>query len=95
MEVLSTGRGELLQAPDIEGLRKHNRENKSMALEDKLMDEGQATRKFIKDGDYIGFELYGTCRAPMSIVRELVRQGRKDLRLVGQGLQDVDFLAHL
>ena len=92
MEVLASGRGELLQAPDIEGLRKHNRDNKSMALEEKLMDESEATRRFVKDGDYIGFELYGTCRAPMSIVRELVRQGRSDLRLVGQGLQDVDFL---
>jgi len=28
----------------------------------------------------------------MSLVRELVRQGRRHLRLVGQGLQDVDFL---
>ena len=34
MEVLETGRGELLQAPDIEGLRRWNREHKSMALED-------------------------------------------------------------
>lgn len=92
MEVLEIGRGELLQAPDIDGLRRWNRERKSMALEDKLMSEGDAVERCIADGDYIGFELYGTCRAPMSIVREIVRQGRSHLRLVGQGLQDVDFL---
>ncbi len=92
MEVLESGLGELLQAPDIEGLRRWNREHKSMALEDKLVDEKTAVERCINDGDYIGFELYGTCRAPMSIVREIVRQGREHLRLVGQGLQDVDFL---
>lgn len=92
MEVLESGLGELLQAPDIDGLRRWNRDHKSMALEDKLCDEHQAVKRCIADGDYIGFELYGTCRAPMSIVREIVRQGRENLRLVGQGLQDVDFL---
>ena len=33
----------------------------------------------IKPGDYIGFELYGTCRAPLSVVREIVRQGPRPL----------------
>ncbi|MCP4546957.1 MAG: CoA transferase subunit A [bacterium] len=92
MEILESGLYDLIQPPDIDGLRKWNRENKSMALESKLMSEKEAMERFVSDGDYVGFELYGTCRAPLSLVRELVRQGRKNLRLAGQGLQDVDFL---
>ena len=92
MEVLEKGRGELLQVPDLAAFREWNRSEKSMALEDKLMTEKEAVSRFIKPGDYIGFELYGTCRAPLSVVREIVRQGPDKLRLVGQGLQDVDFL---
>ncbi len=92
MELLESGRGRLLQEPDLDGLRRWNRERKSMALVDKLVDEHEAVRRCVADGDYIGFELYGTCRAPLSIVREIVRQGRRHLRLVGQGLQDVDWL---
>jgi acyl CoA:acetate/3-ketoacid CoA transferase alpha subunit len=92
LEVLETGRGELLQPPDLAAFRAWNRDNKSMALEDKLMTEKEAVSRFVAGGDYIGFELYGTCRAPLNVVREIVRQGPKDLRLVGQGLQDVDFL---
>lgn len=92
LEVLDRGRGELLQPPDLAAFRAWNRDQKSMALEDKLMTEKEAVSRFIGDGDYIGFELYGTCRAPLSVVREIVRQGPKKLRLVGQGLQDVDFL---
>ncbi len=92
MEVLESGRGRLLQEPDLDGLRRWNRERKSMALVDKLVDEHEAVHRCVADGDYIGFELYGTCRAPLSIVREIVRQGRRHLRLVGQGLQDVDWL---
>jgi glutaconate CoA-transferase subunit A len=68
------------------------RENKSPALRDKVMDEREAVKRFVKDGDYIGVELYGTVRCPMSVIREIVRQGKKNLRLAGQGLLEIDFL---
>ena len=87
-----SGLGELIQPPDVEGFRRWLRENKSMALEDKLMTEREAVERFVHDGDYLGFELYGTCRCPMSISREIVRQGKKRLRLAGQGLNEVDLL---
>ncbi|MEO0259617.1 MAG: CoA-transferase [candidate division WOR-3 bacterium] len=92
MEVLQEGKGELFQKPDIEEFRKFIKEKKNRGLYPKLMSEKEAVEKFIKDGDYIGFELYGTVRAPMSIVREIVRQGKKNLRLAGQGLMEIDFL---
>ena len=50
------------------------------------MSEAEAVSKFIHDGDYIGTELYGTVRCPMSLVNEVVRQGKKDLLVAGQGV---------
>ena len=81
-----------MQKPDIEGFRRWLAENKDMRLRSKLMSEAEAVRRFVRDKDYIGFELYGTVRCPLSIAREVVRQGKKGLRLVGQGLMDVDYL---
>jgi acyl CoA:acetate/3-ketoacid CoA transferase alpha subunit len=92
MDLIETGQGELLQRPDVEEFRRWLRENKSTALKEKVMDEREAVRQFIKDGDYLGAELYGTVRCPMSVVREVVRQGKKNLRLAGQGLLEIDFL---
>ncbi len=83
---------ELLQAPDVDGFRRFMRDEKDLSLREKMMDEAEAVKRFVKTGDYVGFELYGTVRCPLSIVREVVRQGVGDLRVAGQGLMDVDFL---
>lgn len=91
MEVIQTGLGELLQPPDLEAFRQSNRE-KPKGLVNKLMSEKEAVNQFIKDGDYIGIELYGSVRAPMSITREILRQGKKKLRLAGQGVLEADLL---
>jgi glutaconate CoA-transferase subunit A len=77
MEIIESGQKELLQPPDVEEFRRWMRENKSPALRDKVMDEREAVKRFVKDGDYIGVELYGTVRCPMSVIREIVRQGKK------------------
>ena len=76
---------------DLDGFREHNR-NKSKALTDKTMTEKEAIEKFVNSGDYIGFELYGTVRCPMSLTRELVRSGKKDFRIVGQGVHELDMM---
>jgi acyl CoA:acetate/3-ketoacid CoA transferase alpha subunit len=81
-----------LQPPDPDGFRAWNRDKKELSPKPKIMGEHEAVRRFVKDGDYIGFELYGTVRCPLSIVREVIRQGKKRLRLLGQGLMDVDLL---
>ncbi len=90
MEVVESGRGELIQPPDIDGFREWNRQNKPKALVNKVMTEQEAIARFVHDGDYIGTELYGTVRCPMSLVRELVRQGKKGLRIAGQGVLELD-----
>jgi acyl CoA:acetate/3-ketoacid CoA transferase alpha subunit len=56
------------------------------------MTEAEAIERFVSDGDYIGTELYGTVRCPMSLVNEIVRQGKKDLRMAGQGVFESDIL---
>jgi glutaconate CoA-transferase subunit A len=92
MEIIASGQKGLLQPPDVEEFRRWLKENKSPALKDKVMDEREAVKRFVRDGDYIGVELYGTVRCPMSVIREIVRQGKKKLRLAGQGLLEIDFL---
>ncbi len=92
MRVVESGIGPLIQPPDINAFREWNRKHKSKALVDKLMSEQEAISRFMFDGAYIGTELYGTVRCPMSLVRELIRQGYKDLRVAGQGVMELDIL---
>ncbi len=89
MEVLQSGAGELIQPFDVDEFRAWNRK-KSRKLVDKVMSEAEAIRQFVYDGCYIGTELYGTVRCPMSLAREVVRQGKKDLRVCGQGVLELD-----
>lgn len=91
MEIIQSGKGKLIQHPDLNAFREWNRQ-KSKVLSDKRMSEAEAVSRFIKDGDYIGTELYGSVRAPMSLVSEIVRQGIKDLRVAGQGVLELDLL---
>ncbi|UCG42575.1 MAG: CoA transferase subunit A [candidate division WOR-3 bacterium] len=92
MEVIESGIGELFQSPDPDGFREFVRTKKNTGMVDKLMSEHDAVARFVNDGDYIGTELYGTVRAPMSLVRELVRQGKKHLRVAGQGIHEIDLM---
>jgi hypothetical protein len=69
MKVIESGQAPLICPPDMNAFRKWNRTQKPRALIDKLMTEQEAIRRFVHDGAYIGTELYGTVRAPMSLVR--------------------------
>ena len=74
----------------MNAFREWNRTQKSRKLVDKVMTEAEAVGRFVYDGCYIGTELYGTVRCPMSLVREVARQGFKDLRVAGQGVTELD-----
>jgi glutaconate CoA-transferase subunit A len=89
MQVLESGKGELIQPYDLEAFREWNR-NKSRQLVDKRMTEEEAVSRFVFDGCYIGTELYGTVRCPVSLVREVIRQGKRNLRVCGQGVYELD-----
>ncbi len=90
MNVIESGLGELIQPPDMDAFREWNRTQKSRKLTDKLMTEQEAISRFVYDGCYIGTELYGTVRCPMTLVREVVRQEIRDLRVAGQGVTELD-----
>ena len=92
MDVLLSGQGALIQPFDLDEFREWNRTKKSRKLADKVMSEQEAVERFVFDGCYLGTELYGTVRAPMSLMREIIRQGKKDLRVCGQGVTEVDLL---
>jgi acyl CoA:acetate/3-ketoacid CoA transferase alpha subunit len=81
----------MLQPPDVNAFRDFNRQ-KPKGLVDKRMTEKDAVERFIHEGDYIGTELYGTVRCPMSLVREIIRQGKTRLRVAGQGVLELDLL---
>lgn len=89
--VVSEGEFSLIQDVDLEGFRAHNR-SKPKALIEKTMTEEEAVERFVRDGDYIGFELYGTVRCPISLTRALVKSGKKDFRIAGQGVLELDLL---
>ena len=89
--IVSEGEGTLIQPPDLEAFREWNRA-KTKALVDKTMSAGVAVDRFVSDGDYIGIELYGTVRCPMGLTRALIRSGKKDFRIAGQGVHEADLL---
>lgn len=89
--VVAEGEKPLIQPVDLDAFREHNRK-KSKALIDKTMTDEEAISKFVNNGDYIGFELYGTVRCPMTLTRALVRSGKKDFRIVGQGVHELDLM---
>lgn len=90
MQVIESGQGELFQPFDLDEFREWNRTQKTRNLIDKRMSEQEAISRFVYDGCYIGTELYGTVRCPMSLVREVIRQGKKNLRVCGQGVLELD-----
>lgn len=78
IDVLAEGRGEYLKV-DPDGFRDWVRENKSRALVPKLMSEKEAVEKFVSDGDYIWYECNYLQRGPSSLIREVIRQKKKEL----------------
>jgi len=89
--LVAEGRAPLIQPPDIDGFRAHNR-NKDKTLKDKLMTDEEAVSRFVDEGSYLGFELYGTVRCPMSLVRALIRSGMTGFGMAGQGVYESDLL---
>jgi len=78
MQVLESGVGEILLR-DVDDVRAWKREHKSRALVNKVMDEKEAVARFVHDGDYLSYDLSSMVRGPMSLEREIARQGRKNL----------------
>lgn len=79
-QILAEGQGEYLKV-DPDGFREWVREHKSRALVPKLMSEKEAIEKFVSDGDYLVYECNYLQRGPSALIREIIRQKKKDLWL--------------
>jgi len=80
LKILSEGTAEYPK-PDPDGYREWVRDHKSRALTPKLIGEKEAIEKFVQDGDYVVYECTYLQRGPSSLIREIVRQRKKDLWL--------------
>ena len=85
---MSTGAGQRMRinergveylAPDPDAFRAYARVHKERRLVSKLMTEREAIGKFVEDGDYLVYDCNYLQRGPASLIREVIRQGKKDL----------------
>ncbi len=53
-------------------------------MEKKLMPLKEAIERFVSDGDKVALGGVGRNRCPMDAVREIIRQGKKNLHLIGR-----------
>ena len=84
MEVLDSGIGELFHVPDPDGHRAYIRQHKKRALTDKVITEQEAVSKFVSDGDYLCYDCTILVRGPSSLLREIIRQRKKNLGVGGR-----------
>jgi glutaconate CoA-transferase subunit A len=83
MKVLEEGIAEY-HPVDPDGFREWVRDHKSRALEPKLMSEQDAVSKFVEDGDYLVYDCNYLQRGPSSLIREVIRQRKKNLWVGGK-----------
>jgi acyl CoA:acetate/3-ketoacid CoA transferase alpha subunit len=83
VEVLASGIGEV-RLSDVDDAREWMRDRKSRAPLNKMMTEQEAVSRFVNDGNYVSYDLSSMVRGPMSLEREVVRQGKKNLWLAAK-----------
>ncbi len=83
MRVLQEGTAEFLPV-DPDGFRAYVRDRKDRAMTPKLMSEQEAVSRFVSDGDYLVYDCNYFQRGPASLMREVMRQRKKDLWLCGK-----------
>jgi acyl CoA:acetate/3-ketoacid CoA transferase alpha subunit len=78
MNTLSGGVGEF-RFTDPDGVRAWMRDHKRREFVDKTVSESEAVRRLVADGDYVSFDFSSYTRGPLALIREIIRQGRRDL----------------
>ncbi|MDD4858836.1 MAG: hypothetical protein PHR56_01325 [Dehalococcoidales bacterium] len=84
IEIIAEGQGNLFQPPDPDGFRAYVRSHKPKGLVNKIMTEQEAVSKFVQDGDYTVVDCNMFQRGPSSLVREVIRQRKKNLGIAGR-----------
>ena len=59
--------------------RRWVKENKTREAVDKLMTEREAVARFVPDGAYIANDFSSLTRGPQALIREIIRQRKRDL----------------
>lgn len=72
-------RGVEYLTPDPDAFRTYAQEHKQRRLVSKLMTEREAIATFVENGDYLVYDCNYLQRGPASLMREIIRQGKKDL----------------
>ena len=81
-------------AVDPDGFRGYVREHKQRALVSKLMPAEEAVSRFVADGDYFAYDCNYFQRGPSTLLREVIRQQKRDLWVCGKfSYVDVGLLA--
>lgn len=83
LKILAEGEGEYLRV-DLDGFRALVAKGKSRALTPKLMSEKEAISRLVQDGDYLVWDCNYLQRGPSSLLRELMRQRKRDLWACGK-----------
>lgn len=83
MEILAEGNGAYFP-PDPDGFRAWVKDRKPRTLVNKLMDEHQAIDTLVSDGDYLAYDCNYFQRGPSSLIREIIRQKKRDLWVCGK-----------
>lgn len=83
MEVLASGKADFL-TPDPDGHREYLRRNRARGLVDKRMTEQEAISKLVSDGDYLCYDCTMIQRGPSLLIREIIRQQKKELWIGGR-----------
>lgn len=65
--------------PDPDAFRAYVREHKERALVSKLMTEQEAVARFVANGDYLVYDCNYLQRGPAALLREVIRQRKRDL----------------
>ncbi len=78
LQIIAEGQGQYLPV-DPDGFREWVRDHKTRALVPKLMSEKEAVEKLVADGDYLVYECNYLQRGPSALIREVIRQQKKDL----------------
>ncbi len=78
MKLLSEGVGEY-RFTDPDAIRGWMRGQKRREFVDKTLPAADAVARYVADGDYVSFDFSSFTRGPLGLIREIIRQGRKDL----------------
>ena len=84
MQIIEKGIGELFKLPAPDEHRAYIRQHKSRELKNKVVTEQEAIKDLVSDGDYLCYDCTLIMRGPSSLIREIIRQKKRNLSVGGR-----------